>query len=92
MVVLAFLPTLGTPMETCGSPSDDHLLVVLKRAIDVLDVPVMLGCMRPRGNWKLEVKAIELGVRRIAMPSSRTEGWAKGRGYKVTKRSSCCVF
>jgi uncharacterized radical SAM superfamily protein len=48
--------------------------------------------MRPRGNWELEAKAIELGVRRIAMPSPRTEVWAKARGYKIIKRPSCCVF
>jgi uncharacterized radical SAM superfamily protein len=92
MVILALMPTRGTPMQDARPPSDDHLLAILKKTIDVLDVPVMLGCMRPRGNWELETKAIELGVRRIAMPSPRTEVWAKARGYKVTKRSSCCVF
>ena len=92
MVILALMPTQGTPMEGARPPSDDHLLAILKKAIDGLDVPVMLGCMRPRGNWELETKAIELGVRRIAMPSPGTEVWAKARGYKVTKRSSCCVF
>jgi len=92
MVILALIPTRGTPMESARPPSDDHLLEILERAFDALDVPVMLGCMRPRGNWELETKAIELGVRRIAMPSPRTEVWAKARGYRVTKRPSCCVF
>ena len=92
MVILALMPTRGTPMEGAPPPSDDHLLAILKVAIDDLDVPVMLGCMRPRGTWELETKAIELGVRRIAMPSPRTEVWAKARGYRVTKRPSCCVF
>ena len=92
MVILALMPTRGTPMESARPPSDDHLLEIIERAIDVLDVSVMLGCMRPRGNWKLETKAIELGVRGIAMPSPKTEVWAKAQGYKVTKRSSCCVF
>jgi uncharacterized radical SAM superfamily protein len=92
MVVLALMPTRGTPMENSRPPSDGHLLEILERAIDALGVPVMLGGMRPRGNWELETKAIELGVRRIAMASPRTEAWAKARGHKVTKRSSCCVF
>jgi uncharacterized radical SAM superfamily protein len=92
LVVLALMPTKGTPMENAPPPSGDHLLEMLERAMDVLDVPVMLGCMRPRGNWELETRAIELGVRRIAMASPRTEEWAKAQGYRVTKRSSCCVF
>jgi hypothetical protein len=92
LVVIALMPTRGTPMENVPPPSDDHLLEVIERATDTLDVPVMLGCMRPRGNWKLETKSIELGVRRIAMPSPRTEEWAKARGYRIIKRSSCCTF
>jgi uncharacterized radical SAM superfamily protein len=92
MVILALMPTRGTPMESALPPSDQHVLDILERAIGVLDAPVMLGCMRLRGNWELETKAIEIGVRGIAMPSSRTEAWAKARGYKVTKRPSCCVF
>ncbi len=91
-VVIALMPTRGTPMENVPPPGDDHLLEILERAVDALDVPVMFGCMRPRGNWKLETKAVELGVRRIAMPSPRTEEWAKAQGYRVIKRSSCCVF
>ncbi len=91
-VVLGLMPTKGTPMENSLPPSDDHLLEMLERAIDAIDAPVMLGCMRPRGRWQLEIKAIERGVRRIAMPSPRTEAWAIAQGYRVTKRSSCCVF
>ncbi|MDD1743093.1 MAG: hypothetical protein LUO85_00535 [Methanomassiliicoccales archaeon] len=92
MVILALMPTRGTPMEGARPPSDDHLLEMIERAVDVLDVPVMLGCMRPRGKWELEVKAIGLGVRRIAMPSPRTEAWADTHGYRITKRSSCCAL
>jgi uncharacterized radical SAM superfamily protein len=92
MVILALMPTRGTPMERERPPSDDHLLEMIERAVDALDVPVMLGCMRPRGNWELEVKAIELGVRRIAMPSPRTEAWAEAHGYRIMQRSSCCAL
>ena len=92
MVILALMPTRGTPMEGARPPSDDHLLEILGHAMDAIDAPIMLGCMRPRGNWRLETEAIELGVRRIAMPSARTEAWAKAAGYRVTKRPSCCVF
>jgi uncharacterized radical SAM superfamily protein len=92
LVVIALMPTKGTPMQNVAPPSQGHLLEVLERAIDALDVPIMLGCMRPRGNWKMETKAIELGVRRIAMASPRTEEWAIAQGYRIVKRPSCCVF
>ncbi len=92
LVILALMPTRGTPMAGASPPSNGHLLKMIERAIDALDVPVVLGCMRPRGNWQLEVKAIELGVRRIAMPSPRTETWAKAHGYKLIERSSCCAL
>ena len=92
LVILSLMPTKGTPMEGSQSPSDDHLLEIVERAVDALDVPIILGCMRPRGNWELEIKAIGLGVRRIAMPSPKTEVWAKAQGYGIIKRSSCCVF
>ncbi len=92
LIVLVHMPTKGTPMEKKESPSNSRVEDFVERAIKQLNRPVVLGCMRPRGNWTLEVKCIELGVAGIALPSPRTIQWAREKGIEIIKKEECCAF
>lgn len=92
LALLSFIPTPGTAMA--GSPivSGDHFLEIVELAVDRLDCPVNLGCMRPRGDPELEKRCCEAGISGIAVPSKETVRYLEGRGTRVEKREICCAF
>jgi hypothetical protein len=92
LVLLAFLPAKGTPMHGSERATPEHVLRVARTAVQAIDAPVMMGCMRPRGDWKLESELIGAGVKGLAMPSPKTARWAEERGYKVEWRAECCAL
>jgi uncharacterized radical SAM superfamily protein len=92
LALLSFIPTAGTRMARSPIVSDDHLLEIVEHAIDTLDCPVTLGCMRPRGNPDLELRCCEAGISGIAVPSSETVRRLERLGVKVEKKETCCAF
>ncbi len=79
-------------MSSMELPTADHVLEVAKAAVETVDAPVLLGCMRARGNWRLEVELLKLGLRGMAMPSSRTVEWAEENGLEIEWREECCAL
>lgn len=57
---------------------------------------ISLGCMRPRGNIKMEIEkyAIKAGINRIEIPSKKTLKWAKEKYPNITYNffSACCAI
>jgi uncharacterized radical SAM superfamily protein len=57
---------------------------------------ISLGCMRPRGDIKLEIEklAIMAGINRIEIPSGRTLKWIKERYPDISFKfySACCAI
>ncbi|MHC1679715.1 MAG: radical SAM protein [Methanomassiliicoccales archaeon] len=53
---------------------------------------VLIGCMRPRGEPDLEMRALEAGAEGIALPSSETLKRIRERGWKVEERRYCCAL
>jgi uncharacterized radical SAM superfamily protein len=57
---------------------------------------ISLGCMRPRGNIKVEVekKALEAGITRIEIPSPQTLKWLKKTNSEIKLKfySACCAI
>jgi uncharacterized radical SAM superfamily protein len=92
LVVLVFLSTKGTPVENSPPVDDDRVVGFVEEAVDRLGCRVLLGCMRPRGNWELEAKCIESGLAGIAVSSRRTMNWAKDRGLDLEVREVCCAL
>ncbi|HUL39346.1 MAG TPA: radical SAM protein [Methanomassiliicoccales archaeon] len=92
VVLLSFLPAKGTPMFDEARPSRERVLEVAKQAIRLVDAPVLMGCMRPRGDWELEADLLSLGVAGMAMPSPRTVRWAEENGFDVQWREECCAL
>jgi uncharacterized radical SAM superfamily protein len=92
LALLSFIPTVGTRMAQSPIVSDDHLLDIVEHAVDMLDCPVTLGCMRPRGNPDLELRCCEAGISGIAVPSPETVRRLERLGVKVEKKEMCCAF
>jgi uncharacterized radical SAM superfamily protein len=92
VVLLSFLPVRGTPMGKEPPASREHVLEVAKEALRLVGAPVVMGCMRPRGDWRLEADLLSLGVQGMAMPSPRTVRWAEENGLGVLWREECCAL
>jgi hypothetical protein len=92
LVVLGFLPTPGTPFSGSPSPSMEWIIDFIHHAVDRLDRPVLLGCMRSRRDRQLEIEAIRSGVEAVANPSHQTIGWARDHGLEVELEESCCAL
>jgi uncharacterized radical SAM superfamily protein len=90
VVLLALVPTKGTMTEKMLI-TDDEIIDAAGALMD-MGFNVILGCMRPRANRDLEVRCIELGIRRIANPSRKTILWARENGMKVIVRETCCCI
>jgi lipoyl synthase len=92
LALLSFIPTAGTRMATSPVVSDDHFLEIVEHAVDRVRCPVMLGCMRPRGNADLELRCCEAGISGIAIPSGETLRRLERLGVKVERKEVCCAF
>jgi uncharacterized radical SAM superfamily protein len=90
VILLALVPTKGTAVEDTLI-SEDAVLDAAKMLIDT-GLEVTLGCMRPRSHRSLEIKCIELGIRRMASPSRSTISWAAGKGMRVIEKRTCCCI
>jgi len=91
VVVLVLIPTPGTPICDLPMPSGDDVLQVVEMLMEQGMEPI-LGCMRPRGNYYLEIECLKRGVRTIALPSRKTVDWARNNGYEVEDVPLCCAI
>lgn len=55
-------------------------------------VPIILGCMRPRGHPDAEMAALQAGAVGIACPSPVTVSAIKGKGWEIVWRKECCAL
>ncbi len=92
VVLLAFLPAKGTPLAGSGPVPSERIVHVAMMALRELRVPILLGCMRSRGDWTMEVELIRSGLAGVAMPSPRTVSWAEDTGREVEWREECCAL
>lgn len=90
--LLSFIPTVGTRMSGSPTVSDDHFLEIVEYAVDTLDCPVNLGCMRPRGRPDLELRCYGAGIAGIAVPSQEAVQRLERLGVTVEKKETCCAF
>jgi lipoyl synthase len=90
LIVLGLVPSKGTPLEGVP-PRPERLVRFLSRAVERIDAPVLLGCMRPRGDPTVEERAIEAGVAGIVNPSSQATAYAVRRGLRIENRETCCA-
>jgi hypothetical protein len=93
LVLLVFIPTVGTAFEHITGPSPAEVGELIAEArLKFPGVMLALGCMRPRdaGRVELELQALRSGVDRMEIPSERTIEAARKLGLRVLKLDACC--
>jgi lipoyl synthase len=93
LVIIAFMPIHGTEMATVepSTPLDIARVTATARLM-FPETPLVLGCMRPKGNHrvKTDVLALKAGVNAIAFPTEEAIEFAEHKGYEVFFSSLCC--
>ncbi len=94
LVIIAFMPIHGTAMAKIPPPKpiDISKVTALARLM-FQEIPLVLGCMRPKGKSRGEtdVLALKAGVDAIAFPSEEGVEYAKSKGYNTDFSSYCCA-
>jgi uncharacterized radical SAM superfamily protein len=93
VVIIAFTPIHGTDMENVNPPKPlDIARVVATARLMFPHVPVVLGCMRPKGKHREEtdILAVKAGANAIAFPTEGAIRFAENNGYKAAFSSLCC--
>ncbi|MEM1565063.1 MAG: radical SAM protein [Candidatus Bathyarchaeia archaeon] len=93
LVVIAFMPIHGTAMAHVEPPRPLDIARVLAVARSMFpEIPIALGCMRPKGKHRAEtdVLALKAGVDAIAFPSEEAIKFAENNGFKMGFSSYCC--
>ena len=93
LVVIAFMPIHGTEMEKTEPPKPTDIAKVIAAArLMFPEKPIVLGCMRPKGEHRAltDVLAIKAGVNAIAFPAEEAIKYAEKQGYTVCFSSLCC--
>jgi uncharacterized radical SAM superfamily protein len=94
VVVIAFMPIHGTGMANVKPPTPADIAKVTAMArLMFPDVPLALGCVRPKGKQRVEtdILALKAGVDAIAFPSEEAVKYAEAQGYAVSFSSCCCA-
>ncbi len=95
LVLLVLVPTAGTRYAGRRPPPVESAAEILVEARLLFpDVPLYLGCMRPRGAYRdaLDELAVRAGVNAIVSPSRRARQVASELGLTGRTMRECCVL
>ena len=93
VIIIALMPIYGTHMENVDPPAPKDIVAVLATARLMMPrTPIVLGCMRPKGEHKVktDVLAVRSGVNAVAFPAEEAVRLAEALGLEVTFSSLCC--
>ena len=93
IVVIAFMPIRGSEMASIRPPTPEDIGRVIAAArISFPELPLVLGCMRPKGRHRAEtdVLALKAGADAIAFPAQEAIDYAKQKGYESVFSPLCC--
>jgi uncharacterized radical SAM superfamily protein len=93
VIIIALMPIYGTHMENVDPPAPKDIVRVLATARLMMPrTPIVLGCMRPKGEHKVktDVLAVRSGVNAMAFPAEEAVQLAEALGLEVTFSSLCC--
>ena len=96
IVVIALIPPKNSKVKfETPQPEVIAKVIALIRFI-FPNTEISLGCMRPRGNIKLEVEkyALRAGITRIEIPSKDTIKWLRKQNSSIQFKffSACCAI
>jgi len=95
LVLLVFIPTMGTRYADRQPPPVHVVADLLAEArIRFPDVPLFLGCMRPKGRYRAEIDplAVRAGINVLVGPSRSAREAAAGLGLRIRESRECCVL
>ncbi len=95
LVLLVFIPTPGTRYADRQPPSPVVVADYLAEArLRFPDVPLYLGCMRPKGHYRdeLDPLAVQAGVNVVVSPSRPARQLAAELGLADRRMRECCVL
>lgn len=95
LVFLVLIPTPGTRYADRQPPPIEVVADILSEArLRFPDVPIHLGCMRPHGDYRVQLDplAVKAGVNKIVSPSREAVSTAKRMGLNIRRTKECCVF
>ncbi|MDT3699931.1 MAG: radical SAM protein [Thermincola sp.] len=95
VVFLIFRPTKGTPFGNRLPPTPDDVARVLCQArIELPEVPLSLGCMRPGGEYRKDLDRLALmcGINKIVQPAPEIKDIAVGLGLNIKPGEECCAL
>jgi uncharacterized radical SAM superfamily protein len=93
LVVVVFTPLKGTPMAHVPAlPPIEVARLIARARVMMPDVPISLGCERPRnkGNELMEALAVYAGATRMAVWSEKTVDLVLELGLKPRFQPTCC--
>ena len=94
IVVIAFMPIHGTAMAKVKPPTPADIARVTTTArLMFPEIPLVLGCVRPKGKHRAEtdILALKAGVDGVAFPSEDAVEYAEQHGYATSFSSHCCA-
>ncbi|MEJ2734525.1 MAG: radical SAM protein [Anaerolineae bacterium] len=95
LVFLVFVPTPGTRYADRQPPAPAAVADLLAEArLRFPDVPLYLGCMRPKGHYRDEVDplAVRAGINVVVSPSRPARQMAADLGLVTLRSRECCVL
>ena len=93
LVIIALIPLPRTPMEKLSPPPPSTVARVVAAArLMMPEVPLALGCARPKGLHRVELDrlALRAGVDAVAFPTQAGLDEASKLGLSYSIHPSCC--
>ena len=95
LAFLVLVPTPGTRYASCAPPPAEDVALLLAEARQRFPgLPIHLGCMRPRGEYRarLDPLAVRAGVNVVVSPARTGRAMAQSLGLQIVETRECCVF
>jgi hypothetical protein len=93
LVLVILTPFMNTPMQDVVPPSIDDIEKFFSRAREIItESPVILGCARPMGEYKIKVDrlAVDYSFDGIAFPSDGIVSYAREKELEPLFTETCC--
>ena len=95
LIFNVFIPTPGTRYaQRQPLPVEEVVRFLARARIRFPDVPLALGCMRPKGRYRLilDEAAVTLGMNRLVIPTPGARRVADELGLRVIRGEECCAL
>ncbi|PIE54598.1 MAG: radical SAM protein [Dethiosulfovibrio peptidovorans] len=95
LVFIVLIPTPGTRYQDKTPPPLDEVAQLLIRARTLFpDIPLHLGCMRPKGRYRRELDclAVRCGLNKIVNPTPPSLKLARSMGLTLRHGKECCAL